>query len=312
MPFFSVIIPVYNKEKYVQAAVKSVLNQTFTDFELIIVNDCSTDNSRKEVSKIISEQIKIIEHLENKGLSASRNTGIKNATGNFIAFLDADDEWKPDFLATIKSLISTFPEAQLFATNYEELYADGVKIINNQKLSKLGNDFLVDDFFELNLGKPIYFPGSLCVKKTVFDEIGYFDEKITYSEDIDFNIRTNLKFKLAYSTKALVTYTMFSENQITNSIVKNKIFPDLNQYEIYTENKFSLKKYLDFNRYIFARKFKAQNDLERFQKVTSEINFKNLNYKQKLLIRLPNSIVNLIFKTKNLFLKKGFILTSYD
>ena len=312
MPFFSVIIPVYNKEKYVQAAVKSVLNQTFTDFELIIVNDCSTDNSRKEVSKIISEQIKIIEHHENKGLSASRNTGIKNATGNFIAFLDADDEWKPDFLATIKSLISTFPEAQLFATNYEELYADGIKVIHNQKLSKLGNDFLVDDFFELNLGKPIYFPGSLCVKKTVFDEIGYFDEKITYSEDVDFNIRTNLKFKLAYSTKALVTYTMFSENQITNSSVKNKIFPDLNQYEIYTENKFSLKKYLDFNRYIFARKFKAQNDLERFQKVTSEINFKNLNYKQKLLLRLPNSIVNLIFKTKSLFLKKGFMVSTYD
>ncbi|NMH25211.1 glycosyltransferase family 2 protein [Flavobacterium solisilvae] len=312
MPFFSVIIPVYNKEKYAQAAVKSVLNQTFTDFELIIVNDCSTDNSRKEVSKIISEQIKTIEHLENKGLSASRNTGIKNATGNFIAFLDADDEWKPDFLATIKSLISTFPEAQLFATNYEELYADGIKVIHNQKLSKLGNDFLVDDFFELNLGKPIYFPGSLCVKKTVFDEIGYFDEKITYSEDIDFNIRTNLKFKLAYSTKALVTYTMFSENQITNSSVKNKVFPDLNQYEIYTENKFSLKKYLDFNRYIFARKFKAQNDLERFQKVTSEINFKNLNYKQKLLLRLPNSIVNLIFKTKSLFLKKGFMVSTYD
>lgn len=312
MPFFSVIIPVYNKEKYVQAAVKSVLNQTFTDFELIIVNDCSTDNSRKEVSKIISEQIKIIEHHENKGLSASRNTGIKNATGNFIAFLDADDEWKPDFLATIKSLISTFFEAQLFATNYEELYADGIKVIHNQKLSKLGNDFLVDDFFELNLGKPIYFPGSLCVKKTVFDEIGYFDEKITYSEDVDFNIRTNLKFKLAYSTKALVTYTMFSENQITNSSVKNKIFPDLNQYEIYTENKFSLKKYLDFNRYIFARKFKAQNDLERFQKITSEINFKNLNYKQKLLLRLPNSIVNLIFKTKSLFLKKGFMVSTYD
>ena len=130
MPKISVIIPLFNKGFIISETLQSVLEQTFTDFELIIVNDCSTDNSRKEVSKIISEQIKIIEHLENKGLSASRNTGIKNATGNFIAFLDADDEWKPDFLATIKSLISTFPEAQLFATNYEELYADGVKIIS--------------------------------------------------------------------------------------------------------------------------------------------------------------------------------------
>ena len=312
MPFFSVIIPVYNKEKYVQAAIQSVLNQTFTDFELLLVDDCSKDNSKNEAAKIISTQIKIIEHTENKGLSASRNTGIKNATGNFIAFLDADDEWKPEFLATIKSLISTFPEAQLFATNYEELYADGVKIINNQKLSTLGNEFLVSNFFELNLGKPIYFPGSFCVKKTVFDEIGYFNEKITFSEDIDFNIRANLKFKLAYNTKAFVTYTMFSENQITNSSVKNKVFPDLNGYEIYAENNISLKKYLDFHRYIFGRKFKAENDWERFRKIKSEIDFKNLNYKQKLLLLLPNSFVNLFFRIKMLLVKKGIMVSTYD
>lgn len=312
MPFFSVIIPVYNKEKYVQAAIQSVLNQTFTDFELLLVDDCSKDNSKNEAAKIISNQIKIIEHTENKGLSASRNTGIKNAAGNFIAFLDADDEWKSEFLATIKSLISTFPEASLFATNYAELYADDVKIINNQKLSTLGNEFLVNDFFELNLGKPIYFPGSFCVKKTVFDEIGYFDEKITFSEDIDFNIRANLKFKLAYSTKALVTYTMFSENQITNSSVKNKVFPDLNNYEIYAENNISLKKYLDFHRYIFGRKFKAENDWERLKKIKSEIDFKNLNYKQKLLLLLPNSFVKLFFKMKMLLIKKGIMVATYD
>jgi glycosyltransferase involved in cell wall biosynthesis len=312
MPFFSVIIPVYNKEKYVQAAVKSVLNQTFTDFELLLIDDCSNDNSKEAIVKIISNQIKIIEHTENKGLSASRNTGIKNATGNFIAFLDADDEWKPEFLETIKSLITTFPEAQLFATNYEELYSNGVKIINNQKLSKFGNEFLVDDFFSMNLGKPIYFPGSLCVSKTVFNEIGCFDEKITFSEDIDFNIRANLRFKLAYSTNALVTYTMFSENQITNSSVKNKFFPDLNNYEILAQDTISLKKYLDFHRYIFGRKFKAENDWERFQKTKAEIDFKNLNYKQKLLLLLPNSIINMIFRVKMLFVKKGIMVSSYD
>jgi glycosyltransferase involved in cell wall biosynthesis len=70
MPFFSVIIPVYNKEKYVNAAITSVLNQTFTDFELLVIDDCSTDDSKKEITTISSNQIKIIEHTENRGLSA--------------------------------------------------------------------------------------------------------------------------------------------------------------------------------------------------------------------------------------------------
>jgi GT2 family glycosyltransferase len=192
------------------------------------------------------------------------------------------------------------------------LYANGVKIINNKKLSTLGNNFLVPNFFEVNLGKPIYFPGSLCVSKTVFDEIGYFDEKITFSEDVDFNIRANLKFKLAYSPEALVIYTMLSENQITNSSVKNKVFPDFTSYELIAKQNRYLKKYLDFHRYIFGRKFKAENDIERFKKIKSEINFENLNYKQKLLLFLPNSIIKLIFSIKQFFIKKGVMVSSYN
>src|SRR6478735_1139624 len=122
MPFFSVVIPVFNKETFIEKTIKSVLEQTFDDFEIIVVNDFSTDGSLDIVSKIDSDKIKVIQHDKNKGLSATRNTGIRNSNSNYIAFLDADDIWKPTFLEKIHSLILQFPEAKLFATNYEELY----------------------------------------------------------------------------------------------------------------------------------------------------------------------------------------------
>ena len=95
----------YNKEKYVAQTLKSVVRQTYQNFEIIVVNDCSTDNSLGVVQAISDSRIKTIEHSENKGLSASRNTGIKAAAHAFIAFLDADDQWDSSFLETISNLI---------------------------------------------------------------------------------------------------------------------------------------------------------------------------------------------------------------
>ena len=93
MAFFTVIIPLYNKESYVENTINSILNQTFTNYEVLIVNDCSTDDSVAKVKPFLSEKIKLIAHSENKGLSATRNTGIQNANANYITFLDADDLW---------------------------------------------------------------------------------------------------------------------------------------------------------------------------------------------------------------------------
>ena len=84
MSFFTVIIPLYNKEKYIENAIESVLNQTFTDFNLLIINDCSTDTSATIASKFASDKVQIFTHEKNSGLSASRNTGIKNANSNYI------------------------------------------------------------------------------------------------------------------------------------------------------------------------------------------------------------------------------------
>ena len=312
MAFFSVIIPLYNKEKFIGNAVKSVLVQTFVDFEIIIVEDCSTDKSLEIVTAIKSDNIKIIQHENNKGLSASRNTGIKNAIANYVAFLDADDVWKPNYLETIYTLIQQFPETKLFATNFEELYPNNLIMLPKNNSSNYENDILIADFFASSLAQPLYHPCSLCVEKTVFERVGFFDEKITFAEDVDFNIRANDAFKLAYSQKNLVTYTMFSENQITNTNLKNKNIPDFDSYELLASKNPSLKKYLDFNRYVFAKHFKLENDNENYIKMKNGINLNNLNFKQQFLLKSPLFLLQFVKKLKHFFIRKGIRFSTYD
>jgi glycosyltransferase involved in cell wall biosynthesis len=316
MAFFSVIIPLYNKENFIEKTMQSILNQTFQDFEIIVVNDGSTDGSLLALSKINSEKIRIIKHSKNKGLSAARNTGIQNANTNYIAFLDADDLWKSSYLEKIFSLIKNFPEAKLFATSYQEIYNNNISITPALNLKNFNNDGIVLDFFESNLSQPIYCCCSLCVEKSVFQTIGLYDENITFGEDIDFNIRANLSYKLAYSTMPLVEYIIFSENQITNSNLKNKTIPNFNSYESIARNNSALKKYLDFNRYVFAKMYKMENDLKNFNNIKKGINpnsrISGLNYKQSFLLKMPLFLLQIIKKTKLQFLKKGIRFTSYN
>lgn len=312
MSLFSVIIPLYNKENYVEKAINSILNQTYNDFEIIIIDDCSTDLSYEIARKNVSEKIQLIKHDKNKGLSASRNTGILNSKAEYITFLDADDVWKPTYLEEIKSLIDTFPEAKLFATNYEEVYPNEVILLPKNNANTIESSQIIEDFFKISLGQPLYCACSLCVEKSVFDIVGNYNETITYSEDIDFNIRANLSFKLAYSKKALVSYMIFSENQITNNSLNKKVIPNFNAYEIFVKQNKSLKKYLDFNRYVFAKKYKIEKNNALFKELKSEIDLKNLSWKQKMLLIFPRFIIIFIVKIKDFFVKKGVKFTSYS
>ena len=277
-PYFSVIIPLYNKENFIENTIKSVLNQSFTDFELIVVDDCSTDRSLNIVKEIINNKIRIINHDLNSGLSSSRNTGITNSRANYIAFLDADDLWKETFLEEILNLINEFPEAKLFATNYEEVYSEKIILKPDNYGTKITKNTLIYNYFDISLNQPLYCPSSFCVEKIVFKNVGYYDEQITFGEDVDFNIRANSKFKLAYSNKVLVSYICFSENQITQSKLSDKIITDFDFYEKNNSSK-SLKKFLDFNKYIMAKQYKNENNFKSFHKMKKGINSNNLNFK---------------------------------
>lgn len=309
--FFSIIIPLYNKEKYVLGALQSVLNQTFEDYEVIVVEDASIDKSLDVILTVQSEKVRVIQHDSNKGLSAARNTGIKNAKSDYIAFLDADDFWKETYLEELSILIESFPEAKLLATNYEELFKNDVVLLPNNNSKNLSENAIISNFFEISLAQPLYCPSSFCVAKSVFDSVGFYNESIRFGEDVDFNIRANSEYSLAYSKKPLVRYTMLSENQITQSTISGKVITNFDSFDTEKTSK-SLKKFLDFHRYIMAKHYKAEKNIADFDKMKNGIDRKNLNFKQQLLLNAPLPLLNLAKKVKLFFLGKGIRFTTYD
>lgn len=300
---FSIIIPLYNKEKYILRALKSIEQQTHCNYELIIINDCSTDNSLKKIEEF-KGRYTIVHHEKNLGLSAARNTGIKNATNDYICFLDADDEWEPTFLEEINKLIHHFPTSKIWATSYFEIW-------NKSKRKPINYPAFIDEyylgelsFFANNLYQGIYNHGSVCVHKEVYNKIGMYNETINFSEDIDFNIRAHIHFSLAYSAKRLMKYYMQTENQITRTSLKNKKLPDYTNYEKYCVNTPYLKKYLDFECYVLGKNLKKQGD-KRYKEYVSFITPSNLNWKQKILIKCPKFVLNSIDLLKKILLKLG-------
>ncbi|MGY8886133.1 MAG: glycosyltransferase family 2 protein [Flavobacteriales bacterium] len=311
MPRFSVVIPLYNKENFIENTIQSLLNQTFSDFEVLVVNDCSTDTSEQLVARFDDPRINIIQHSVNKGLSASRNTGIKSANANYIAFLDADDLWKPSFLEKIDVLINQYPEASLFATKYEVLHKKNRIVTHDFKLKNFTKHGIIKNFFESNLNQSIYYPSCLCVKKIVFEDVGYYNEEVNYSEDVDFNLRAHATYKLAYWDEAAVTYLLDSENQITQNGLKGKTIPDYDFYEAQFKGRQDIKKYLDFQRYIKAKLFKLDGDNKRYLDMIQSMDTSNLNKTQRILLKSPRFVLLGIGEIKRILRALGIEFSSY-
>ncbi|RZJ72372.1 MAG: glycosyltransferase family 2 protein [Flavobacterium sp.] len=312
MPGFTVVIPLYNKENYIAATLNSVLAQTFFDFEILVVNDCSTDDSVAVVRKFIDNRIRVVEHTVNKGLSASRNTGIKEAKAKYIAFLDADDLWKPTFLESIDNLIKKFPQAGIYATKYEEVYENGqiIEIPTSHVigLKKYGS---VINHYEANLSKPIYCSSCFCIDKRVVERAGYYNEAITFAEDIDYTIRLNYHYELAFLDESLASYIIYTQNQITHASLKNKVITDFDKYEAAYPDRPDIKKYLDFHRYVTAKLYRISGDMAGYKKMKAGIDVNNLNLSQRILLYAPEFILKGIRKVKRILQKRGLNPTTY-
>jgi len=311
-PFFSVIIPLYNKENHIQATLQSVLAQTFTDFEVIIVDDVSTDNSLNLVGQVKDERIQIINHPVNKGLSASRNTGITYAKADMIAFLDADDLWKPRFLERISFLIDAYPDASIFATQYEEFHQRNITVpIKIDRLPVTENKTYLLDFFPVNMGKLIVSFSSICIRREVFEKSGMFNEEVTFAEDVDFYIRAFSNNQLAYYNESLAIYMIYDSQQMSLAGLENRVIPDFDSYEYMAQNRPDIKRFLDFYRYVMAKHYKLSGDSVNYSKMLRGIRLDSLNYKQRILLYAPIYILKLIKRLKGALMKKGINPTSY-
>jgi len=311
--FISVLIPLYNKENYIRKTLESVLNQSFTDFEIIVLNDGSTDNSLDIVNATLeSFPNKTIHTQENKGLSATRNKGISIAKGKVVALLDADDFWDNHFLQTIYNLYNSFPEAHFYGTDYIEEYTKNIQLETRKNLSeKLKNtSFLVDDFFKVNLHQNILCQSSLAFRKEIFETIKY-DETINFSEDIDFYLKSFVRYKLAYAYKPLAIILSEVPNQITKSGINDKTITNLDAYETLAAKNPSLKQFLDFYRYSFGSQYKQAGNFKKFKEITRNIDQNNLNFNQRMLLKSPRFLLNFLIGVKKMLLRKKIRVSTY-
>lgn len=205
----SVVIPLYNKEKQIQATLKSVLSQIFQDFEIIIVNDGSTDRSVDKVAQVHDSRIRLF-HQENAGVSAARNRGIEAARGEFIAFLDADDRWRSEYLQTQYELTQLYPECSVFACNYEFVDAQGqVKPTIIRKLPFSGEHGVLSNYFEVaSCSHPPICSISVMGRKPAIQSVGGFPLNITHGEDLLTWAKLACHYKIAYSRKSQALYML--------------------------------------------------------------------------------------------------------
>lgn len=307
-PFFSVIIPLYNKEKYIKDTITSVLNQTFTNFEIIIVNDGSTDNSASIVKTFNDVRIKL-HSQNNQGLSRSRNNAIHFAQGNYMAFIDADDCWKENHLDQLHNLIVDFPNHGLYATRYTLKKTE--TIYHEAKYNNLPQNFrgVVPNFFKHSIQHCIAWVGAMCIPKNVLKTVGYFDTEIYSEQDTDLYIKINLKYKTVLdATKTTAIYNRTMDDNMSNFSEKVSISKFLSAYKKEEKTFPYLNKFMDLNRFSTVIFFKLSDNKTLERELKKEISLNNLSSIQKLILILPNPILRFLFKVKDTFKLNPFLV----
>ncbi len=246
----SIVIPLYNKEKQIMNTLFTVLQQTFQNFEVVIVDDGSTDNSIEEVKKIHDSRIRII-HQINMGVSAARNRGVEVAKYNLVAFLDADDEWKSEYLETQYYLYQKYPECSVYTCNYEFQHSDG-KVSNTiiHKLPFQEEDGILSNYFEVvSCSHPPMWTSAVMLKKVAIQAIGGFPVGVNSGEDLLTWARLAVYNKIAYSKRPLARYV---ETVSDTNVSKIKMRSGGEKY-ILDE---LLALYISMEEGIFKRQFK--------------------------------------------------------
>ena len=204
----SVVIPLYNKEKQVARTLRSVLGQSFGDFEIVVVDDGSTDGSVSVVRSFDDRRIRIIGQ-SNDGVAAARNRGIAEARHDMIAFIDADDEWKPGYLQAQYDLMQAYPGCSVFVTAYEFRKLSGVEIpARFNGVSFGGNECgLLDKYFvTASRFDPPLWTSAVVVRKSAIESVGGFLVGAKSGEDLLTWARLACRYKIAYCLKPLATY----------------------------------------------------------------------------------------------------------
>jgi glycosyltransferase involved in cell wall biosynthesis len=194
----SVIIPTYNSAQYIREAIDSVLCQTYTDYEIIVIDDGSTDDTRR----IIKDEYPGVRYyrVQHKGVGSARNYGISMAQGEYIAFLDADDKWLPEKLEKQFNAFNEYPEVGMVFT--ENRFFWKAQIVDrgiNKRKKLMSGDILANIFMNSYVGTP-----TVMVRKSVLDDVGWFEEQLVVGEDLNMWIRIAAKYRIELIDEPLV------------------------------------------------------------------------------------------------------------
>jgi len=234
-PTVSIIIPSYNREKLIIKALNSIFAQTYQDFEILIIDDASTDNTKEVIDQLNNNKVKYFRLEKNSGQCIARNYGIKRATGKYIAFLDSDDEWLPDKLS---SQLECFEKGSSgLGAVYCYLYQ---KYMTFNKTSQIGENYFkgnIHDMFLEGFCPPT--PSLFLVKKEALEKVNYFDEHLLTFVDLDLWIRVSEFYTFDFVEKPLIIKYEQVGEQYVNNFVKRyngfKLFMNKWQSEILTK-----------------------------------------------------------------------------
>lgn len=308
----STVIPLYNKGPYIKRAIDSVLNQELQPDEIIVVNDGSTDNGPDIVESIEHSKIKLI-NQKNKGVSAARNRGIKEANGDLIALLDADDEWLSNHLIDKVKLFNKYPEAGAIGSPY---------IVKDYK-NKFIPDFkyvpktegLIDNYFKAILYKNPTCASVIVIKSSVFDNVGYFPIDIQRGEDNFMWSKIALEYPIGFVNKPSAIRYKDLEGRLSTQLSHIDDFPLLeyvkdNNIKLTKQEYFYLKEFV-FRKYMTrAHQAILSNNIDLAKSFLNKSNntklFKKRLYKNYIKLYMPNKLYFILKKFKSKI--KGLIL----
>ncbi len=305
---FSVIIPLFNKAPYIEKALRSVLAQTFTDYELIVVDDGSQDDSANVAEKVLAESVirhQLI-HQDNAGVSCARNRGVANSQGEYLCFLDADDWWAPTFLAEMSTLIDEYPEAGIYGTGYT--------IVNERKHKTRKAPVGVESGFEKGYinyckvyAKTLAMPLtsiSVAIPRGVFEEMKGFPAGIKLGEDFLLWIKIALEHKVAFLNKPLAFYNQDVE-AVNRGVIRKGYDPDsfmtfhFDQFEEEEKKNPDLKVLLDRLRVYSLLRFRfANSHRDRVSQEIQKVDFSHVDRKYLYLYKLPFPIIGIYLKIR--------------
>jgi len=310
MTLVSIVIPLYNKDFSITETLLSVLNQTYTNFEIIIIDDGSTDNSYKIVSEFSDFRIKIFQQ-PNKGAAAARNLGISKASGELIAFLDADDYWFTNHLTELINLYHQFPNCGIYASRYYVKISSNKRIKTNYK-NLVPNNFIgiLTDYFKASLRYRVGLTSAVAIPKKILKENLLFNPKVSSGQDLELFTKIALLYPVGITNKYTVEYNFALQEQLSKTPITQKKLIDFSQFENTEKTNKSLKEFLDLYRIEYALQMRIHGNIKASKNYLKDVTSK-ISIKTRLLLSTPSFILRLLLRIKHLLKKYGIDFSIY-